>query len=213
MARINRKTSKTVASPAASLVSLVNATFEGDAKVQGILDAAMAKADEARGTVFAAFIRVGTALRDVHPNSCDQAAFDEAYKVDVMAAFIAGHVAKGRDEKAAKLRAGTDYNNFRAALLGIIDEIDTDGFTSYQMYAKHVRDEAPDLFTKKAETRGRKAGSKVKSVKQSIDVKELSGKRGAQKDVAQEVLDLIRIAKERGMLEAARDVLAELLEE
>jgi hypothetical protein len=122
-------------------------------------------------------------------------------------------VAKGRDEKAAKLRAGTDYNNFRAALLGIIDEIDHDAFVCYQSYGKHVRKEAPDLFAKKVETRGRKAGGKVKSVKQSIDVKELSGKHGAKKDVAQEILNLIRIAKERGMLDQACEVLAELLDE
>lgn len=209
----NRKarTSKTVTSPAASLVALVQATFDGDTKVQSIIDEAQAKADAARGAVFASFVRVGTALQDVHPDGCDQAAFDAAYKDETMQAFIAGHVSKGRDEKAAKLRAGTDYNNFRAALLGLIEGVEHEGFTSYQVYAKHVRDTASDLFTVKKETRGRKAGRKVKSVAASIDVKELSGKRGAQKDVAQEIIDLIRIAKADGRLEEVRDVLAELL--
>lgn len=208
-----RAASKTASNPVASLTELVGLTFKTEADVAAIMAKAEDAANAARGTTFQAFIRVAGALQEVHKDGLDQAGFDAAYKADVMAAFVAGFIAKGKDEKAAKLAAGAPYNHMRAAMLGLIEGIEHADFTSFQAYAKHVRDEAPDLFTKKAETRGRKAGHKAKDVRPSIDVKELSGKRGHQKDIAQEILDLIRIAKDRGMLEDVRDTLADLLAE
>ena len=203
-------------SPLAKLVKLADAIAQSNADIQSVLDEANERVNALKSPVLAAFQAVGAALAEEHAEGLTQTIFDEAYKPGLMAHLVTRQTEGGADEKTAKLRAGVQFNHMRAALLGFAEGIALpEGCNSFQDYAKHVKADAPDLFDAKPEgaKRGRKAGRKVKDAKPSIDVAELSGKRGKDKDVAAEIIDLIRIAKDRGMLVQVRDALADLLDE
>lgn len=199
----------------AKLVKLADASDKANGEVQSILDEANARIDATRAPVLAAFKSMGEALSEAHPDGLTQAIFDDAYKAGLMAHFVERLAGKGAEEKAAKMQAGVQYNHMRAALLGFAEGIEVpEGVNSFQVYGKHVKATAPDMFEQSGAKRGRKTGSrKATDAKPAIDVTELSGKRGALKDVAQEIIDLLRIAKAENRLEEVRDVLADLLAE
>lgn len=201
--------------PVDALKKLCSAVHKTEDEALAIMVKAETAIGNTRGALLQTFARIGTTLTEAHPEGIAQGEFDEAYKASMMQTLQGIHEGKGRDAKTAKMRAGTDYNNMRAALLGFAENIEIpEGCNSYQAYAKHVRDTAPELFNDKPKgaKRGRKAG-KVAHKRDMVDVKELSGKRGKDKDIASEILDMLRIAKEQGKLAEVHAFLVELTED
>jgi len=199
-----------------SLLSLVKEQFGADAEVSAI----QSKADEAiakvRGTMLEKQKAVADAMFEEHGKAINADTFDAAYGTDIKAAFMVQY-AKGYDEKTAKMRTGTAYLNLRNALLGFMHDVAIpEGMQSAHAYSQHARKELQDQGIVARSAKGRKKGSakagKVKSARATIDAGELQPK-GESVSFGIEIIDMLRLAKDQGLLADVHEFLAELTAE